>query len=193
MNALYILRIENILKKMIIIFIVDHFSFIKFHIIALQFIMNDFLRNDDEMIFHSRAYQFEMLKKSLNDHQMNIKFDKTNMHVFQNFWNCFKLAINSIKKSFYELKSNSSVSRQKRCLFSNVLEWLLKIFVILFDFSARSWYSSNNNTRFFSFNFRHFKANCFLIMMKSIDEANKTYETTRWETSTSSFAFIKCF
>ena len=62
-NALYILRIENILKKIIVIFIVDRFSFIKFHIIALQFTMYDFFRNDDEVIFHSRAYQLEMLKK----------------------------------------------------------------------------------------------------------------------------------
>ena len=80
-NALYILRIENILKKIIVIFIVDRFSFIKFHIIALQFTMYDFFRNDDEVIFHSRAYQFEMLKKNLNDHQMNTESGKTNMHI----------------------------------------------------------------------------------------------------------------
>ena len=122
MSTLYILRAKNILKRIVIVFIVDHFSSIEFHITALQFTMNDLLRNDDEMIFHSRAYQLEMLKKSLNDHQMNTEFDKTNMHVLQIFESCSELATNSIKESFYELESNSSVSRQKRCLFSNVLE-----------------------------------------------------------------------
>ena len=164
---------------MVVVPIVGRSSSIEFHITALQSTMYGLLRNGDEVIFHPRAYQLEMLEESLNDHQMDTGSGKTNMHVLQGFWGCPGLATNSIKEPFYGLGPDSSVSRQKRCLFPNVLEWLLRVSAILSGFSARPWHSPNNSTRFFPFSFRHFKAGCFLVMMGSIGGASKAYGTTR--------------
>ena len=104
---------------------------------------------------------------------------KTNMHVLPGSSCGSGNASDSLKELSYGSGPSSSVSRPKRCLEYSLtfLDWLLRASASLSGSFARPWHSPNNSTTFFPFSFRHFKADCSLVTMRSIGGASRACGT----------------